>query len=90
MVMAGLTEYPDLFAAGANLFGIVNFATFFKHTEQWMAAVSTVEYGDPVKEATSSRSRPPIHRIDKVPRRDPRPARRQRHQRAGRRGRAGG
>ncbi|HSE33193.1 MAG TPA: prolyl oligopeptidase family serine peptidase, partial [Pyrinomonadaceae bacterium] len=29
MVMAGLTEYPDMFAAGANLFGVVNFETFF-------------------------------------------------------------
>ena len=25
MVMAALTEYPDMFAAGVNLFGIVNF-----------------------------------------------------------------
>jgi dipeptidyl aminopeptidase/acylaminoacyl peptidase len=33
MVTAGLTEYPDLFAAGADLFGIVNFETFFKNTE---------------------------------------------------------
>src|SRR5262249_21062596 len=32
MVMAGLTEYPDLFAAGADLFGVVNFETFFAHT----------------------------------------------------------
>src|SRR5262249_48440109 len=31
MVMAGLTEYPKLFAAGADLFGVVNFETFFKH-----------------------------------------------------------
>ncbi len=47
MPMAGLTEYPDLFAAGVDLFGIVNFMTFFQHTEPWMAAISTVEYGDP-------------------------------------------
>jgi hypothetical protein len=29
MTVAGLAEYPDLFAAGADLFGIVNFETFF-------------------------------------------------------------
>src|SRR5262249_35230693 len=29
MVMAGVTEYPDLFAAAANLYGVVNFETFF-------------------------------------------------------------
>jgi len=28
-VMVAVTDYPDTFAAGANLFGIVNFETFF-------------------------------------------------------------
>ena len=41
MVMAGLTD-PDLFAAGADLFGVVNFETFFKNTEPWMAAISKI------------------------------------------------
>jgi dipeptidyl aminopeptidase/acylaminoacyl peptidase len=45
MNMDGVTEYPDLFAAGVDLFGIVNFATFFEYAEPWMAAISTVEYG---------------------------------------------
>jgi dipeptidyl aminopeptidase/acylaminoacyl peptidase len=50
MTMAGLTEYPDLFAAGANIFGVVNFKTFFQQTEPWMAAISKIEYGDPETE----------------------------------------
>ncbi len=29
MTMAGVTEYPEMFAAAANLFGVVNFETFF-------------------------------------------------------------
>ena len=66
MVMAGLTEYPDLFAAGADLFGVVNFETFFKHTEPWMAAISKIEYGDPDKEADLLRRLSPIHKIDRV------------------------
>ena len=66
MVMAGLTEYPDLFAAGANLFGVVNFKTFFENTEPWMAAISTVEYGDPVTEADMLRELSPIHKVDRV------------------------
>ncbi len=66
MTMAGLTEYPDLFAAGANLFGIVNFETFFAHTEPWMAAVSTIEYGDPQTQADLLRMLSPIHKIDRV------------------------
>ncbi|GIL40215.1 alpha/beta hydrolase family protein [Roseiterribacter gracilis] len=66
MVMAGVTEYPDMFAAGANLFGIVNFATFFKHTQPWMAAISKVEYGDPDKEAAMLASLSPIHKLDRI------------------------
>ena len=66
MVMAGITEYPDMFAAGANLFGIVNFETFFANTEPWMAAISTVEYGDPATEAELLQQLSPIHRIDRI------------------------
>jgi dipeptidyl aminopeptidase/acylaminoacyl peptidase len=66
MVMAGLTEYPDLFAAGADLFGVVNFETFFKNTEPWMAAISKIEYGDPDKEADMLRRLSPIHKVDRV------------------------
>lgn len=66
MVMAGLTRYPDLFAAGADLFGVVNFETFFAQTEPWMAAISTKEYGDPATEAEMLRELSPIHDIDKV------------------------
>jgi dipeptidyl aminopeptidase/acylaminoacyl peptidase len=66
MVMAGLTEYPDLFAAGADLFGVVNFETFFKNTEPWMAAISTVEYGDPRTQAELLRRLSPINKVDRV------------------------
>jgi dipeptidyl aminopeptidase/acylaminoacyl peptidase len=66
MTMAGLTEYPELFAAGANLFGVVNFETFFAHTEPWMAAISKVEYGDPDTQKEMLRSLSPIHKIERV------------------------
>jgi dipeptidyl aminopeptidase/acylaminoacyl peptidase len=66
MVMAGLTEYPDMFKAGADLFGVVNFETFFAHTEPWMAAISTVEYGDPKTQADMLRRLSPIHKVDRV------------------------
>lgn len=66
MVMAGLTEYPDLFAAGANLFGIVNFETFFKNTQPWMAAISKVEYGNPETEAEMLKKLSPIHRLERL------------------------
>jgi dipeptidyl aminopeptidase/acylaminoacyl peptidase len=66
MVAAGLTEYPDLFAAGADLYGVVNFETFFKNTQPWMAAISKVEYGDPVTQAEMLRQLSPIHRVDQI------------------------
>ena len=66
MTMAGLAWYPDLFAAGANLFGVVNFETFFAQTEPWMAAISTIEYGDPAAEAELLRDLSPIHKVDQV------------------------
>jgi dipeptidyl aminopeptidase/acylaminoacyl peptidase len=66
MTMAGLTEYPDLFKAGADLFGVVNFETFFAHTEPWMASISTVEYGDPKTQLDLLRRLSPINKVDQV------------------------
>ena len=66
MTMAGITEYPDLFAAGVDLFGIVNFVTFFQHTEPWMAAISTVEYGDPATQKEMLDKLSPIYKLDRI------------------------
>ena len=66
MTMVALTEYPELFAAGADLFGIVNFETFFAHSQPWMAAISTVEYGDPRTQKALLERLSPIHRIDRI------------------------
>ncbi|HEY1333387.1 MAG TPA: prolyl oligopeptidase family serine peptidase, partial [Myxococcaceae bacterium] len=66
MTMAGLAGYPELFAAGANLFGVVNFETFFAQTEPWMAAISTVEYGDPKTQRDLLQRLSPIHKLDKI------------------------
>jgi len=66
MTMAGLAEYPELFAAGADLFGIFNFETFFKHSEPWMGAISKVEYGDPDTQAELLRRLSPINKADRI------------------------
>jgi dipeptidyl aminopeptidase/acylaminoacyl peptidase len=66
MVMAGVTEYPEMFAAGADLFGVINFDTFFKNTQPWMAAISTVEYGDPATQPQMLYDLSPIHKVDRV------------------------
>jgi dipeptidyl aminopeptidase/acylaminoacyl peptidase len=66
MTMAGVTEFPELFAAGVDLFGIVNFATFFAQSEPWMAAISTIEYGDPATQADLLAQLSPIHKLDRI------------------------
>jgi len=66
MVMAGITEYPEMFAAAANLYGVVNFITFFENTEPWMAAISKLEYGDPDSQADILKNLSPINKVNQV------------------------
>ena len=66
MTMAGVTRFPDTFAAAATICGVVNFETFFANTEPWMAAISKEEYGDPDTEADLLRELSPIYQIDRV------------------------
>jgi len=65
-VMVAVTDYPDTFAAGANLFGMVNFETFFAQSTPWMGAISTGEYGDPKTQRQLLRDLSPIHKLDRV------------------------
>ena len=66
MTMAGITEFPDMFAAAVCVCGIVNFLTFFSHTQPWMAAVSKSEYGDPDTERDLLERLSPINKLDRV------------------------
>jgi dipeptidyl aminopeptidase/acylaminoacyl peptidase len=66
MTLEGVTEFPDLFAAGVDLYGMVNFFTFFEHTEPWMAAISTVEYGDPKTQVDLLRALSPLGKLDQI------------------------
>ena len=49
-----------------NQFGMVNFFTFFKHTQPWMAAISTVEYGDPLTQKDLLEKLSPLGRLDRI------------------------
>ncbi len=66
VVMMAVTEYPDTFAAGADLFGIVNFETFFAQSTPWMGAISGGEYGDPKTQADLLKRLSPIHKLDRI------------------------
>ncbi|WP_440770678.1 S9 family peptidase [Natronorubrum sp. DTA28] len=45
MVLAALTEYPDLWAAGIDIVGIANFVTFLENTGDWRRELREAEYG---------------------------------------------
>lgn len=66
LVLAGLTEFPDLFAAGVDICGIVNFETFLAHTEPWMAKISRIKYGNPKTDLDMLRRLSPIHKIERL------------------------
>ena len=43
VVMVAMTKYDDLFATGANPFGMVNFETLFTQSTPWIGAIRTGE-----------------------------------------------
>ncbi len=45
MVLAALTTYPDLWAAGVDIVGIANFVTFLERTSAWRRGLREAEYG---------------------------------------------
>jgi dipeptidyl aminopeptidase/acylaminoacyl peptidase len=45
MVLAALTEYPDLWAAGVDVVGIASFVTFLENTGAWRREHREAEYG---------------------------------------------
>jgi dipeptidyl aminopeptidase/acylaminoacyl peptidase len=45
MVLAALTTYPDLWAAGVDIVGIASFVTFLERTSVWRRGLREAEYG---------------------------------------------
>ncbi|MCU1526872.1 MAG: family peptidase [Frondihabitans sp.] len=46
--LASLAFTPDVFAAGIDICGMSDFATFYRDTEPWIAAAAATKYGHPV------------------------------------------
>ncbi|MDP8223284.1 MAG: S9 family peptidase [Candidatus Lernaella stagnicola] len=65
MVLAGLTEYPDLFAAGVCVVGIANFETFLEKTGAWRRKIREAEYGS-LDNRELLRRISPIHKVDLI------------------------
>jgi len=66
LTLAALTRYPAMFAVGVDVCGMSNFATFYEHTEPWIAAAAISKYGDPVADADLLRDLSPITRINNL------------------------
>lgn len=66
LTLAALVTYPSMFAVGIDVCGMSNFATFYEHTEPWIAAAAVSKYGDPVRDAELLRDLSPITRIDNL------------------------
>lgn len=45
MTLAGLTFFPDLWAAGVDIVGFSNLVTFLENTSSWRRALREAEYG---------------------------------------------
>ena len=49
MVLAAITEYPELWRTAIDLYGIADFATLLAATGPWRRAHRSDEYGDPIR-----------------------------------------
>ena len=66
MGLSAVTQYPTIWAAAVDLYGIANFHTFFKSTGPWRRKLRAAEYGDPEKDADFLREISPIHYVDRI------------------------
>ena len=66
MVLAAMTEYPDLWAAGIDIVGIANFVTFLENTGEWRRELREAEYGSLEDDREFLESISPINRIASI------------------------
>ena len=66
MVLAAMTEYPDLWAAGVDSVGIANFVTFLENTGSWRRELREAEYGSLDEDREFLESISPINNIETI------------------------
>jgi dipeptidyl aminopeptidase/acylaminoacyl peptidase len=66
MVLAALTSYPDLWAAGVDIVGIANFVTFLEHTGAWRRYLREAEYGSLEHDRALLEAISPIHKVEQI------------------------
>jgi dipeptidyl aminopeptidase/acylaminoacyl peptidase len=66
MVLAALTEYPDLWAAGVDIVGIANFVTFLENTGEWRRELREAEYGSLDEDRAFLEEISPVNNIERI------------------------
>jgi dipeptidyl aminopeptidase/acylaminoacyl peptidase len=66
MVLAALTEYPELWRLGIEFYGIANFHTLLQTTGPWRRRLRAAEYGDPVADKALLERISPIRKLDRI------------------------
>ena len=66
MVLAGLTEFPDDWAAGVDVVGISNFVTFLEHTSSYRRANREAVYGSLAQDRQFLDSISPLNHVDRI------------------------
>jgi dipeptidyl aminopeptidase/acylaminoacyl peptidase len=66
MVLAALTEYPELWTAGVDIVGIANMVTFLENTGSYRRALREPEYGSLERDREFLASISPIHKADEI------------------------
>ena len=66
MVLAALTNNPELWAAGVNIVGIANFVTFMERTGPWRRRLREAEYGSLEHHRELLEAISPIHKADRI------------------------
>jgi dipeptidyl aminopeptidase/acylaminoacyl peptidase len=66
MVLAALTEYPDLWTAGVDIVGIANLVTFLENTGSYRRALREAEYGSLRSDRAFLESISPIHKAHRI------------------------
>jgi len=66
VVLAAVTEYPELWAAAVEFVGIANFVTFLENTGEWRRSHREEEYGSLADDRELLEEISPIHRVDRI------------------------
>jgi dipeptidyl aminopeptidase/acylaminoacyl peptidase len=66
MVLAAVTTYPELWAAGVDIVGIANFVTFLEHTGPWRRKNREAEYGSLERDREFLEQISPIRHVDRI------------------------